>query len=317
MRRRGVACLLGIVVAAVLSACGSSATSTPAPSTTRGGSSRLDGLVDVHSIRYKSFDGSVVPALLAIPRASSARGCLIWQFGLGSRKEDSAVVWQGAAQLGLATFSIDLRGHGARSSSPDQLANAVQSPSQISGIITGTVGDLRRGIDYLEAQPYCRHNVAYAGVSLGGIIGTLLAASDHRVRALVIASTPATMATAVTSNIILTAIRNQPQRLSSALRSLSVLDPRRFIGRIAPRPVLILSGLHDPVVPQSSARALQAAAPHTRTIIDYDGEHDPLSGPAAAANAQAISSFLLSKVVEPTYGIAGQANGTYWQPVVS
>ena len=317
MTRKWLACLIGIVVAASLSACGGSATSTPAPTTVSGGSSRLDGLVDVHSIHYRSFDGSIVPALIAIPRASTIRGCLIWQFGLGSRKEDSSVVWQGAAQLGLATFSIDLRDHGARARSPDQLINALQSPSQISEVITGTVGDLRRGIDYLEAQPYCRHNVAYAGVSLGGIIGTLLAASDQRVRALIIASTPATLATAVSSNIILTGIKHEPQLLGSALRSLSVLDPRRFIGGIAPRPVLILSGLHDAVVPPASARALQAAARHTRTIINYDGGHDPLSGPAAVANAQAISSFLLSKVVEPTYGITGQANGTYWQPVVS
>ena len=27
--------------------------------------------------------------------------------------------------------------------------------------------DLRKGVDYLEAQPFCRHNIAYAGVSLG------------------------------------------------------------------------------------------------------------------------------------------------------
>ncbi len=317
MRWQRIACLVSILLVAVVSGCGSSSSSTSAPTSVPGGSSRIDGLVEVHSVRYKSFDGSVVPALIAIPRASTIRGCLIWQFGLGSRKEDSAAVWQGAAQLGLATFSIDLRDHGARASSPNELANALQNPSQIREIITGTVGDLRQGIDYLEAQPYCRHNIAYAGVSLGGIVGTLLAASDSRVRALVLASTPATMATAVTSNIILTSVRKQPRRLDSAVRSLSVLDPRRFIGRIAPRPVLILSGLHDPVVPQTSARALQAAAHHTKTIINYDGGHDPLSGPAAGANAEAISSFLLSKVVEPTYGVTGEASGTYWQPVVS
>jgi cephalosporin-C deacetylase-like acetyl esterase len=273
-----------------------------------------DGLVDVHTVTYESsFDGSRVTALVATPRAFASRGCVIWQYGLGSKKEDSSRAWQGLASLGLATVSIDLRYHGARASSPTELEQVIRNPNTIAELVRGTVADLRSAIDYLENQSYCRRNIAYAGVSLGGVIGTILAATDNRVKAAAIIATPGTFRASVTTpdDPLLPGIAHDPVRLRAALRILSPLDPARFIGRVSPRPVLILSGLEDKTVVISNARVLQAAAGQPKTIVDYNGGHDPGSGPAAASNAQAIGSFLLRHVVEPTYGISGNANGTF------
>jgi pimeloyl-ACP methyl ester carboxylesterase len=206
---------------------------------------------------------------VAIPRAARSRGCVIWQDGQGS-KHNASDAWQGFASLGLTTVSIQFR-------------------RSRSDRMRGTVADLRSGLDYLEKQPYCQRNVAYAGVGLGGIVGTVLAAEDARIRAAVLASTPATF------------------RVSS-------LDPVRFIGRISPRPVLVLSGLDDRAIPRSNARRLQAAARPPKTIVNYRGGHDPTAGPAASKNGQAVASFLLRRVVEPTYGISGSGDGTFTQP---
>ena len=107
-------------------------------------------------------------ALVAIPRATASRGCVIAQSGLGSKKEDSSRAWQALASLGLTTVSIDFRDHGTRASGPAELEQAIRNPNSIAELIRGTVADLRSAIDYLENQPYCRRNVAYAGASLAG-----------------------------------------------------------------------------------------------------------------------------------------------------
>jgi hypothetical protein len=49
-------------------------------------------------------------------------------------------------------------------------------------------------------------------------------------------------------------------------------------------------------------------------MVDYSGGHNPAVGPDASGNAQAIASFLLCDVVEPTYGVSGNNNGTFVQP---
>jgi fermentation-respiration switch protein FrsA (DUF1100 family) len=80
---------------------------------------------------------------------------------------------------------------------------------------------------------------------------------------------------------------------------LAPLDSDRFVGRIAPRPVLILNGIHDPTVPRSSATAFQSAARAPKVIVNYEGGHIPQQGAAAVGNAERIASFLLRYVVEP------------------
>jgi pimeloyl-ACP methyl ester carboxylesterase len=272
--------------------------------------SRLDGEVSVRTITYRSsFDGSRVAALVAVPRALPSRGCVIWQFGLGSKKEDSSVTWPGFASLGLTTVSIDFRYHGARAG-PTDSEQLRRNPTMLPNLIRGTVGDFHSLIDYLEKQAYCSRNIAFGGVSLGGAIGTIVAATDKRVRAAVLAVTPGSWRGVPSADAW---TRRRPRLIAEFYRLMAPLDPDRFIGHISPRPVLILSGINDQIVLLPNARVLQAAAREPKTIIDYKGGHNPVEGPEASANADAVASFLLRNIVEPTYGITGHANGTFSQ----
>jgi pimeloyl-ACP methyl ester carboxylesterase len=316
LRVRLATAALLVVGVLLIDACGGAGGSTHGVTDAEGAAPapRADGLVDVHTITYRSsFDGSRVTGLAAVPRAVPSRGCIIWQFGFGSKKEDSSRVWPSFASLGLTTFSIDFRDHGARASSVAETERVPKDPKLLAQVIRGTVGDLHSAVDYLEKQPYCRQNVAYGGVSLGGAIGTILAATDKRVKAAVLVVTPGSWREVVTAPGVglFPGVARHPAKLAAALRLLSPLDPARFVGRISPRPVLILSGVQDTTVLMPNSRLLQAAARGPKTIMDFTGGHDPTLGAAGASNAQAITSFLLRHLVEPTYGISGNANGTF------
>lgn len=184
--------------------------------------SRLEPHVKVERIVYSSSGGSRVRALFATPRGVAPRGCLIWQNHLSSREEDLAEIWDGAARLGLAVFSIDFPGDAQR---------ALADPSRLAPLVRGSLADLKRGLDYLEGRE-CRVNFGYGGVGVGGMLGTVLAGRDRRIRATVIASTPPTW-----------------RSLTTAGQALSPLDPIRWVPRISPRPVMIGIGRKDPLVP--------------------------------------------------------------------
>jgi fermentation-respiration switch protein FrsA (DUF1100 family) len=268
--------------------------------------------VNVQEIVYRSsFDGGRVAALVAIPRAVPSRGCFIWEFGFGSKKEDSSLVWQGVASLGLTTVSIDFRDTGARASSQAKTSQVLTNPTMLPKLIRGTVGDLQSLIDYLEKRSYCRRNIAYGGESLGGVIGTILAATDKRVRAAVLIVTPGHWRGV---RPVDPGLAGRPRAIAAFTRLLSPLDPDRFIGRISGRPVLIMNGINDRTVPLSNARALQAAARQPKTVINFRGGHNPADASDVPGLADAVASFLLRTMVEPTYGITANADGTFSQP---
>jgi hypothetical protein len=53
----------------------------------------------------------------------------------------------------------------------------------------------------------------------------------------------------------------------------SELEPARWIGRVAPRPVLFLGGTRDEFVGEASARLLHARAREPKTVVWLDTEH--------------------------------------------
>ena len=98
---------------------------------------------------------------------------------------------------------------------------------------------------------------------------------------------------------LLPGIRRHPAQLSLGAPLLSPLDPDRWIGKISPRPVLLMFGTHDPLVPSTSARIrCRGAAPET--VVHYNGGH-PFYGASAASDAHQLADFLLKYMVLPTY----------------
>jgi hypothetical protein len=287
MARRSTAALLAALASvgvAALSGClGGDDGSSDAPHASTLGA-HLEGAVKVERMVYSSSDGRRVPALFATPRGVMPRGCLIWEKGPNFLEEDSAETWDGAARLGLAVFTVKLRGHGKRA-----------DPSRLAAIVRGSVADLTHGIDYLEGRRECRNNIGYVGVSLGGAIGSVLAGRDPRIRATVLISTPPTWRS------LLMAQGVKKTRLRTPARIQLPLDPKRWIARISPRPVLVSTGRQGPLVLPSAPAQVESAARLPKRIVSYrdvraiDAAFRLLKGPLP------IADFLVRWLVEPTY----------------
>ncbi len=277
---------------------------------------RADKLVNIRSVEFPTtVDDTKVTGLMAVPRGVASRGCVIWQFGFRSTKENADYAWQGLAALGLTTFSIDMRSHGARAADAGEYQQVLDDPKAFDAMVRGTVGDLKSAADFLEKRPECDGHIAFAGVSLGGAIGTIFAAEDKRIEAVVLVVTPGNWRQAITSpeSPMLRGIIDDPDALADVMATYEPLDPDRFIGKIAPRPVLIINGKSDQTVEFSNARTLQKAAREPKTIFNFDGGHNPAVGPDAERIGNELGSFLLHTMVQPTYDIDSAPNGTFYE----
>ncbi len=253
---------------------------------------------EVRSLTYAAADGTRVPALFAIPQQGQEAGCLMYQPGAGAPKETAAAIWPGAARLGLAVFTIDPRYTGARAGGRVTLSRELGTAQGLISFLRNDVIDLRRGLDYLESQARCHHKVGYLGISEGASLGALLAGDDRRIQAAVLCSIGATWRSRLFySPIVLQELTHDPAAARSAVAELAPLDQARWIAKISPRPVMIVDGLSDPIIPPVDALNLAAAARDPKVLVLHLGGHDPFAGPGGAAVAAQVATFLRKNLV--------------------
>ncbi len=269
-----------------------------------------DGVLRLERISYTSVDGQTVPALFAVPTDNPPLGCLIYQGGLGQTKEALPQLREGAANLRLATFTIDPRNGGARGSAAQMVA-ALKTPETLRAMLLDTVVDLRVGLDYLESRPECRHNIAYMGTSFGGVVGALLGGQDPRVKAVVLTSIGATFKEAMLIGSLaaqhipdlpvqVPGAATNPALLARAVRILGPYDPAAWVGKIAPRPLMLINGRFDPLVVPGDALALAAAAADPKSVLYFNGGHDPFApGPDQQKVAVQVAQFLAGNLGLP------------------
>lgn len=235
-----------------------------------------------------------IPAGFAVPVDGDVRACLLYQGGIGSTVQDAPSIWQGAASIHLATFTMEYPLHGERAAD-DGLDAALHDPTRFAQMLDETVVDLRRALDVLTDRPECKgKRIGYLGESYGGFAGALVSAVDRRPQAVALLATGGDWARIV----------HAPGRVvdfpddAAALRIVAPYDPERWVAHIAPRPLLLVNGREDTTVPPAAARALAAAARQPKRAVFYDGGHAALSGPSAAEVMATVGRFLARQLVD-------------------
>ena len=198
-------------------------------------------------------------------RSPSAKASVIVLHGHGGNKHTCLPL----ARMLYPAFNIlllDHRGHG-----------------DSAGLRT-TIGyeerlDVHGAVDVLEARGL--GPVGIFGMSMGGATAILAAAEDPRIAVVVADSPYARLRWAVRQSAVL---RGYPRPLTRTIAFLVCLstalhlryrmqafDPVEVIGRIAPRPILLIHGVEDEIIPVASAHALYERAGEPKELWLLDG----------------------------------------------
>ncbi|MGH0038111.1 MAG: alpha/beta hydrolase family protein [Myxococcota bacterium] len=232
-----------------------------------------EGFDSGHCWRFElSSRGDRVPGRLLLPSAPPPHPLVLLQHGAGG-SIDSPYMQACAPWVrgGAAVASIDFPLHGERVSAKltERLLTGLGAAERHldSNLPTAdtllfvefarqAVADLGRtltavgGRDDIDAD-----RVAYAGFSLGGILGALFCAHDPRPRAAALA-------------------------LAGGGFGPAQVDPCNAVARIAPRPLLMVNARHDATVPAAASEKLFAAAGEPKRIEWFDTDHSTLPGRA-------------------------------------
>ena len=133
-------------------------------------------------------------------------------------------------------------------------------------------------LDYLSADPEVdRSRTELLGASFGAPFATIAAARDPRVTRLWIAhggGRPSLMIeTGLRRDVPNALLRVPLARLGTLLVSGPRFAPEHWVGRVAPRPVVMLNATEDESIPPASVQALWEAAQEPKEQIWIDGPH--------------------------------------------
>lgn len=157
--------------------------------------------------------------------------------------------------------------------------------------IRGWIADVGAAVDALEARTSVE-GVHLVGSSLGGAIALAHAVEDQRVISVATLGTPVGGRWSRDPNGFLDQARevgvirsaDYPEDRSAWARDLASLDPKQAAADLGGRPLLVLHGSADEVVPTDDARALaEAGGERARLRIVHEAGHQLRSDPRAIA----------------------------------
>jgi hypothetical protein len=150
--------------------------------------------------------------------------------------------------------------------------DATSEIEPVGGRLRAAIRDARRLMDFLVTHPELdERRFAAAGVSMGGMLASVLMGVDTRIRAgfFVMAGGDLARIMAVTKEKPIRAFRRRlieerglggPDEFAELMRPvLDPVDPLRFAGSLDPRDVMLVQARWDQVVPADQTRALWEA----------------------------------------------------------
>ncbi len=220
-----------------------------------------------YHVTYLSTNNQTVRGFLNIPGSGTPPyPAIIYLHGVGDSKS-SDYVELGTAIFtagGFAVLTIDIQYHGERRNEWAKFDLKGDMRYTTRDAIVQTVIDLRRGIDFLESEEGIdQDRTGFLGISLGGIIGAIFVGLDERVEAPIIALAGGGLRWAFGFDAFYGETKDY----------LNVIEPLNFIGRVSPRPLLMINAEKDKVIPRKSTEMLYRKAGRPKEIKWFDTKH--------------------------------------------
>lgn len=214
-----------------------------------------------------------VPATLCLPKGGGPWPVILFLHGLGGNRNDAAnTLAPFVCPLGIAVLSIDAQHHGERKREGREMFSADMAET-VAGLRQSIV-DNRRALDYIASHPGLdAARVVLIGASMGGIMGSIVTAVDTRVNAAQLIVAGGDWETLVGRSEIEAArtVRAAIGDIAPYSEALAFVEPVNFAPHISPRPVHMLNGRDDRIIPAACGQALFDAAREPKHIVWYDG----------------------------------------------
>jgi alpha-beta hydrolase superfamily lysophospholipase len=161
--------------------------------------------------------------------------------------------------------------------------------------------DVRGAVEYVVSRPDCAGlKLGVLGFSMGGSSGILAAAEEPRIEAVATHAAYATLDSAIAARcrfhfgilapIVAAGFKWFGRRHFHAQPAEIV--PLRVVSCLSPRPLFVLHGEKDPIVPPQNAYDLYAAAGEPRFLhLLKDGDHEPDHAHTEEVHAEVVGFF--------------------------
>jgi dipeptidyl aminopeptidase/acylaminoacyl peptidase len=211
--------------------------------------------------------------------------------GYGGNQDEMLPTADALHRAGFSVFTYDLRGTGE---STGEVTFGAREREDLGAVV-----------DYLVSRPDVdQDRIGALGFSMGGATTLMAAASDARIKAVVADSAWSDVKHWLRPNVGKLAHPNErftPLSLKLVeLRAgvdLARLRPGDEVARISPRPLLLISGGHDDVVPATDGDELFAAAREPKDLWHLpESGHGDTVGPGGAMSSERVTEFFVKSL---------------------
>lgn len=230
----------------------------------RGRVNRLSDPIAVDDISFRS-EQRRLDGYLLLPPGQARRPAVVFAHGSGGDRRQllEEAGWLAARNVVALTIT-EPSSSNARAMVTGGAAGVL---AQIRAAQVRDVVAVRRAADVLQSLARVDpERIGYVGWSAGARTGAFVAASDPRVKALVLLSAGAAPLSAF--------VANAPPGLRRPVRQVfGSVDPIRYIGKAQAGSVLLEDGRRDAIVPRAALLNIVHAAPRGTTVRWYDAGH--------------------------------------------
>ncbi len=230
-------------------------------------------------IEITGLKGERLPLRLLVPEAAVGPvPCVVLLYGIGQNMNFFDRIAPIFAEHGVALAMPEQFEQGVRRTPGRSVYRRAKAFHERSSRI---VPETRRVVDYLASRPEIHSDRLHLlGVSYGGIMSSAVLVHEPRFRtgSLIMAGgNLKALLTVLATHYDPKAAWRNTLAAGVAAEWLGVFEPLRYIGQVAPRPLLFLNVDADELIPRESTAALYQAAGQPKTERWYSDVHATIS----------------------------------------
>ncbi len=243
-------------------------------------------------VTFTTSDGLTLSGWF-LPAQGNAKGLVVHFHGNAANITAHLALVDWLPRAGYHVLMFDYRGYG-----------------QSGGHVTraGTILDGHAAIDYALTRPEAQNLPLFAyGQSLGGAVAIVVAAERPEISALVAESAFGSYRHIAARHIQQLMYFNGPSRLMAAMCISAGHDPLDVVGRLAPRPILVIAAENDSICFPDLSRELFKAAGEPKSFwLVPRAEHLGIIDVAGRELTQRITTFFANCNTGPSPEVADQ-----------